>query len=198
MSENSNMICPSCGTFQRRAEVCNKCGVIIAKVSNTSNDVAEKEIAKSAKGKPFAVKLAVAIFIVASIMVFSLFPGADKDTAQESKDAMNPIDKVAAYNPAIANDIQRTNVLSKMHKLKTILHMYLTEESGPPSNEEGLQLLVSKGYLSQPDITDEWGSVFEYRLEWGEENAFEKKYTIFVHSKGPDGISGNSDDVGML
>lgn len=198
MSENSNMICPNCKTFQHRAEVCNKCGVIIAKASNVANNVTEKELAKSATGKTLVVKLAVAVLIAASVIGFSLFSGAGKDTAQKSKDAMKPIDKVTAYNPAVADNIQRNNVLAKLHKLKTVLNMYLVQEEGPPSNEEGLQLLVNKAYLSQPDITDEWGRVFEYRLEWGEENAFEKKFTIFVNSKGPDGISGNSDDVGML
>ncbi len=67
----------------------------------------------------------------------------------------------------------------------------------PPSNEEGLQPLVDKGYLSQPAITDEWGNIYEYRLEWGKETPWGKKYEIFVHSKGPDGISGNADDIGM-
>ena len=78
-----------------------------------------------------------------------------------------------------------------------MLYHYSMEGDHPPTNEEGLQPLVDRRYLSQSDITDEWGNAFVYRLEWGKETPWGKEYKIFVHSNGPDGMSGNSDDVAM-
>ena len=119
---------------------------------------------------------------------------ANEKTKTEKKD---PIDNIAAFNPAVAEKVRTTKVRSKLQSLKTMLYMYGTEGGEPPGNEQGLQSLVDSGYLKQPDITDDWGNIFDYRLEWGKETVWGKEYKIYVHSNGPDGISGNSDDVIM-
>jgi type II secretion system (T2SS) protein G len=153
--------------------------------------------------------IVVALLIVIPILGLVLFSGEDNKDNDSSEEVsstsegkpeqtkMSDIDRIAAFNPGMANNIQRQQVLAKLHSLKTMLYMFGTEGDEPPSNEEGLPALVEKGYLKQGDITDEWGNTFEYRLEWGKEDAFWKEYKIFVHSKGPDGISGNADDIGM-
>jgi len=155
------------------------------------------------------VTITVALLIVIPILGLVLYSGEDnkdRDTSENASSAsewkpeqknMSDIDRVAAFNPGVANNIQRQQVLAKLHSLKTMLYMLGTEDDEPPSNEEGLPVLVDKGYLKQNEITDEWGNTFEYRLEWGKEDAFWKEYKIFVHSRGPDGISGNADDIGM-
>ena len=86
---------------------------------------------------------------------------------------------------------------SQLQNLKTMLYFYTTDGGLPPSNEQGLQQLVDTRHLSQANITDVWGNTLVYRLEWGKETPWGKEYKIFVHSKGPDGISGNADDVMM-
>ena len=124
---------------------------------------------------------------------------ATSSAVSDNKEAIkpSPTDRIAAINPGAAAHIRRTNVISKLHVLRTMMYQYTTEGDDPPTNDEGLQVLVDRGYLSQSDITDEWGNTFVYRLEWGKETAWGKEYKIFVHSKGPDGQSGNSDDIGM-
>ena len=113
------------------------------------------------------------------------------------KNKAKPTDMIGVVNPGAAARIQRNKVKSKLHALKTMLYQYSMEGDHPPTNEEGLQALVDRHYLSQSDITDEWGNAFVYRLEWGKETPWGKEYKIFVHSNGPDGMSGNSDDVAM-
>ena len=78
-----------------------------------------------------------------------------------------------------------------------MLYQYTMEGTVPPSNAEGLQVLVDGRYLSQSDITDDWGRKFVYRMEWGKETPWGKEYEITVHSKGPNGMSGTHDDIGM-
>jgi len=204
MAEQPHMICPRCNTFQPKAEICNKCGVIIAKVQQTING-SEKIPAAQEISKPSIPKFVVILLVTIPVIGFIMFSGTDKvnesdstsssankETKTEQKD---PIDKIAAFNPAVAEKVRTTKVRSKLNSLKTMLYMYGTEGGEPPGNEEGLQSLVDSGFLRQPEITDDWGNIFDYRLEWGKETPWGKEYKIYVHSKGPDGISGNSDDV---
>jgi len=208
VAETSNMICPVCKTFQPRSDLCSKCGVVMSKAIKPSNAEASKPVTSNNRKFPVAI-IVLALIIVIPILGLVLFSGEDNKEGDSSEDissaaGRNPdLDKVssiktiAAFNPGIANNIQRQQVLSKLHTLKTMLYMFGAEGDEPPSNEDGLPALVEKGYLKQGDITDEWGNTFEYRLEWGKEDAFWKEYKIFVHSKGPDGITGNADDIGM-
>jgi len=206
MAEQPHMICPGCKTFQPKAEICNECGVIVAKVQQRINGAEIKPAAKESSKLPVP-KIVVILLIAIPVIGFIMFSGTDKvnetdstsssaneKTKTEKKD---PIDNIAAFNPAVAEKVRTTKVQSKLHSLKTMLYMYGTEGGEPPGNEEGLQSLVDSGFLAQPDITDDWGNIFVYRLEWGKETPWGKEYKIYVHSKGPDGISGNSDDVMM-
>lgn len=210
MADSSNMICPSCQTFQPKAEICSSCGVIISKVQNADSNRVQKPIEKQASKAP-AIKIP-AIVLVGAVVVGYLFlsdPGNEKeagnagdntstsDSNKTSKKKVDALDRIAAFNPAVAENIRRTNVRSKLHALRPMLYMQGMEGGEPPSNEQGLQLLVDQGHLTQNDITDEWGNVFVYRLEWGKDSPWGKEYKIFVHSKGPDGISGNADDIGI-
>lgn len=207
MAEGINMICPSCGAFQTRAEVCNKCGIVIAKALNAGNNVAERKTVEADVSKPPLAKFAVIALITIPVIGYFLLSGADSEdtssagpsnTSQQKQTAKkSQIERIAVFKPAIANQLQRTNVLSKLHMLRTTLNMYSIEGDEPPSNEEGLQTLVEKGILGQSDITDEWGNVFTYRLEWTKGSIVGKEYKIYVHSNGPDGISGNSDDIAI-
>ena len=206
MTEGTNMICPSCGAFQPRAETCNKCGVIIAKASSPAPAASapQRKAVAANTSKPPVAMIAVIAVVVIAIGGYFLFSGSNKEKpAAVATDTSQPkpakkkseIDRIGTYNPAIASNMHRTNVLTKISTLKTALHMYTIDGSPPPSDEEGLQLLVDKGLVSKSDITDEWGNVFHYRLEWGEETALEKKYKIYLSSNGPDGIAGNADDI---
>lgn len=202
MAEQANMICPSCQTFQPKAEICTNCGVVIAKVqksvygADTNTDSVSKETSKP----PFP-KMVMIVLIGIPIIGFILFTGSggkNADNEVKSKtQQIDPIDQIAVVKPAVAENIQRTKVQSKLHSLKTMLYMYGTEGGMPPSNEQGLQALVKSGYLKKHEITDAWGNIFAYRLEWDKETPWGKEYKIYVHSKGPDGISGNADDVLM-
>jgi len=196
MAEQPHMICPSCNTFQPKAEICNKCGVIIAKVQQKI-DGASKEPATQESSKPSIPKFVVILLIAIPVIGFVMYSGTDKVNEIDGASKKDPIDKIAAFNPAVAEKVRTTKVRSKLNSLKTMLYMYGTEGGEPPGNEEGLQSLVDSGYLTQPEITDDWGNIFVYRLEWGKETVWGKEYKIYVHSNGPDGISGNSDDVMM-
>ncbi len=204
MAGSTNMICPSCGTFQDLAEVCSKCGVIIEKVLNAAVNYADKKSAESENNRSLTAKIAVMLLITIPVIGFILFSGTDNgqetvgnSNDQEKTDKLQSSERIAAFNPAIAENVQRTNVKSKLHSIRTNLNVYLVEGGDPPTNEEGLQLLVDSGYLSQAEITDEWGNIYEYRLELDKETPWGQEYKIFVHSRGPDGVSGNADDVGI-
>ena len=206
MAETSNMICPVCETFQSRAERCNKCGVVIAKAKKPMH--VELSTSGSSKQKKFPVAIIVVVLIIiipfSGIFLFSRESNRSSDASSEvssssvkksEQDKKSDIKKIAAYNPAIADKVQREKVMSKLQSLKSMLYMLGTKDREPPSNEEGLQLLVDNDYLDQENITDEWGNTFVYRLEWGKDDGFFREYKIFLHSKGPDGVSGNGDDI---
>ncbi len=206
MPEKTNMICPHCQTFQPQAETCNKCGVIIEKALKAAHDTDEKLIVTK-PGKPPIPKFGVILLIAIPCIGLILYLGkGDKNEAGATADAkeqqktneVKPIDRIAAVNPALANNVQRTQVASQLQNLKTMLYYYGVDGGTPPSNEEGLQYFVDTGHMGQANITDVWGNTFVYRLEWGKETPWGKEYKIFVHSKGPDGKSGNADDVMML
>lgn len=209
MAEQANMICPACRTFQPRADVCSKCGVVVAKVWDAERGVERKSSAPQTAQRPWPKRIAVISVIAIPVVGFLIFSGtrsgkqaedrtAPKTSDQQSKGKeLKSIDKVAAFNPQLALNVQITNVRAKLHALRTKLNFYLMEADEPPSNEQGLQALVNRGFLRQADITDEWGNTFVYQLEWGKKTPWMQEYKIYVHSKGPDGISGTSDDVMM-
>lgn len=209
MAEQANMICPACRTFQPRAEVCSKCGVVVAKVWDVQRGVEQKPSVPKPGKPPWAKRVGVISLIAIPVVGFLIFSGtrsgkeagdrtAAKTSDQQSKGKkLKSIDMVAAFNPQLALNVQITNVRAKLQKLRTMLYMYSMEGGDPPSNEQGLQVLVNRGFLGQADITDEWGNTFVYRLEWGKKTPWTHEYKIYIHSKGPDGIDGTSDDVAM-
>lgn len=198
--EAANMVCPNCHTFQPRARVCDQCGVIIEKVLNPNKTPLGKRAA--ADDKPKTNKLWLVLLIACFIFylskendeepgVVAANDGTRHTTAQESPEP------VTAANPDIALKMQRDKVITKLQALKSTLYMLSAEGRLPPSNEEGLESLLDEGLLTKAEITDEWGNTFVYRLEWGEQVGLEREYQIFVHSRGPDGVSGNADDIAM-
>lgn len=205
MTEGTNMICPSCGAFQPRAEVCNKCGIVIAKASTAANSTPEpKVVAQKASKPPVAIIAAVAIVIAAGIGYY-LFSGsktenqagdAATDTAQSEPAAKkSEIDRIGTFNASAASKMHRTNVLSKLSQIRNALNMYGVDGNQPPGNAEGLQVLVDKGLLSPSDLTDEWGNPYVYQLKMERDPSTGQDYTISLSSMGPDGVAGNADDI---
>ena len=207
MSEGTNMICPACGAFQPRAEICKKCGIIIAKATSQKIKQAAPPAVKVGTGKPPVAMIILAAVIGISLIGYFLFSttGDTVTTATDTSSDESPakpaakseIDRIATINPAVANNLQRSQVQGKLNTVRTMLNIYIVENAEPPSTEEGLQSLVSKGVITASDITDEWGNSFVYRLEWGKETALEREYEIFIFSKGPDGVSGTADDISI-
>lgn len=202
MDEAANMVCPNCHTFQLRAEACSQCGVIIEKVLNAGKTPVEKPVV--ADDKPKTNKLWAVLLMVCIIFYFSKKDDV-RETNTASPAAVTPPETsvqdgpatVAAVNPDMELTMQRDKVITKLQALKSTLYKLNVEGRMPPSNKAGLQYLVDEGLLTQADITDEWGNTFVYRLEWTEQTGQQRQYSIFVHSRGPDGISGNDDDVVM-
>lgn len=201
-TEAMNMVCPNCHTFQPRAVACNQCGVIVEKVLNADKDPVRKPVV-AADDKPKTNKLWAVLLIACLIFYFSkdndeeaniVSPNAGE---QPKTSGQEQLDTVEAVNSDVATKLRRDKVITKLQTLKSSLYALNMESRMPPSNEEGLQSLVDQGLLTQADITDEWGNTFVYRIEWGEQTGLERQYSIFVHSRGPDGISGNDDDVIM-
>ena len=206
MAAQANMICPGCQTFQPRALTCSTCGIAVAKVGKPAPSAA-RVATVSATSDPPRLNRFVILLIAIPVIGFILSSGSDQAeeadatssgaSDQNKANKSNPTDRLATIHPGAAAHIQRNNTRSKLHSLKTALYAISVEGDDPPTNEEGLQVFVDRRYLSASDITDDWGNKFVYRLEWGKETPWGKEYKIFVHSKGPDGISGNHDDIGM-
>ena len=205
MAEGTNMICPSCGAFQPRADTCNKCGIIIAKASTvTAGAPASNAVTPETNKPPVAIIAAVVVVVAAGIGYF-LFSGsktenqtgeAATDTAQTRPAAKkSEIDRIGTFNASAASKMHRTNVLSKLSEIRNALNMYGIDGSQPPGNAEGLQVLVDKGLLSESDLTDEWGNPFVYQLKMERDPSTGKDYTISLSSMGPDGVAGNADDI---
>lgn len=198
------MVCPSCHTFQPRAEACNQCGVIIEKVLNAGKTPVEKQKPVVANDPPKTNKLWLVLLLVCVYFYYSkqkdneeleaAVSAAATSAALETSEQEQP---ATAVDPGAESNTQREKVMAKLQALKSTLYRLQVEGRMPPGNEDGLQYLVDEGILAQADITDEWGNTFVYRLEWTQQAGEEKQYSIFVHSRGPDGISGNDDDVMM-
>lgn len=203
MAEGTNMICPSCGTFQPRAEVCNKCGIIIAKASTAVATTPQATAVASKSGKPPVAIIAVVALIALAAIGYFIFSGSStapqpKVTATAKPAARkSEIDRLGTYNKHIADNMHRSNVLSKLSVIRNALNMYEVDGNQPPSTEQGLQPLVDKGLLSADDLIDEWGNTFGYQLKMEKDPATGKDYTIKLFSKGPDGIAGNADDISL-
>ena len=207
MIAKANMICPGCQTFQPYAATCNTCGIVTAKVGQPARSAAQKPTASAPSGGLEFNKTLILLIAIPVIGYFA-FSGSDDAgptadaqssdvSAQDKASKSSPTDRLAAIHPGAAAHMQRNNTKSKLHALKTALYAFSVEGDDPPTNEEGLQVFVDRRYLSESDITDDWGHKFVYRLKWGKETPWGKEYEIRVHSKGPDGVSGNHDDIGM-
>ncbi len=206
MTAKANMICPSCQTFQPRAVTCEKCGIVVNKLAKTETPDRKPTVSTISESR--GINKTLILLIAVPVIGFFAFSGSDdagqtanaktSDVSDQNKvKQSNPTDRLAVIHPGAVAQIKNTAVRSKLHGLKTMLYQYTMEGAEPPTDEEGLQLLVDRRYLSKSEITDEWGNTFAYRLEWGKETPWGKEYKIFVHSNGPDGISGNYDDIGM-
>lgn len=205
MAEVANMVCPNCNAFQPRAAVCDQCGVVIDKVSSAANKGSLKKKVVPGDDKPKTNKLWVLLLVVCIIFYYSkkedeqvkLVSTENVVSAEPDNPAQEDAEPPIAAIPHTPSISQRDKVLTKLQTLKSTLYMLGLEGRTPPSNEEGLQSLVNGGLLTESDITDEWGNTFVYRLEWGDQVGPQREYRIFVHSRGPDGVSGNADDIVM-
>ena len=66
MADSSNMICPSCQTFQPKAEICSSCGVIISKVQDAESNKVQRPTEKQAS-KASAMKIPAIILVSAVV-----------------------------------------------------------------------------------------------------------------------------------
>lgn len=209
-AEAANMVCPNCHTFQPRAEACNECGVIIEKALNAGKTPVEKQKPVVVDDTPKTNKLWLVLLLTCVFFYYSKHKDKENEELEAAAPAAVTSPKTpsktpeqeqsaaaAAVNPDIESNTQRDKVMIKLQAIKSTLYRLHVEGKMPPSNEEGLQYLVDEGILTQADITDEWGNTFVYRLEWTRQAGQEKQYSIFVRSRGPDGISGNDDDIIM-
>lgn len=74
----SNMVCPKCGKFQRRAAECVHCGVIVAKYREAEERRAEETVeqaAASTRASSPGVSLGIDFAAFARIATFALFAG---------------------------------------------------------------------------------------------------------------------------
>jgi len=199
------MICPSCGAFQPRADVCNKCGIIIAKASTAAASATASNAVVPKTSNPPVTMIAIVAVVVVAVIGYFLFSGSDNEnqsagvaadtTKAEPAAKKSEIDRIGTFNPAVAENMHRTNVLSKLSEIRNALNMYSVDGNQPPTGAEGLQVLVDKGLLSQSDLVDEWGNPFVYQIKMETDLATGSNYTINLSSMGPDGIPGNADDI---
>jgi flagellar basal body-associated protein FliL len=194
------MVCPACGTFQPRAEVCKKCGIIIAKAAKPAAMPAPRVTASSKSGNPILVLIILAVIIALPVLGYLLFTGGENaETVMEGARASakpaakSQIERIASVNPGTANNLQRSEVQSKLSALRMTINLYNTENDAPLSDAEGLEKLVARGMATAADITDPWGHAFVYRME----PATGEGFVIRLSSNGPDGMAGTADDIGI-
>ncbi len=199
MSDQGNMICPACNEFQPKAEECAQCGIVIAKALNAAAPQPRPaKIESDDDGLPIKA-IAITAFILIAGGAF-LLTGNDQLTDEDqsvAKGTASQIEKLAVVRPKAASRILLTRTQATLQTLKTKLYMLSMDWLEPPTNEQGLQHLVSQGHLTTADTTDAWGQGFAYKMEWTNENAFMREYEIVVHSLGPDGLTNTFDDIGM-
>ncbi len=101
------------------------------------------------------------------------------------------------------SESQITIAGAKIQKISQSLELYRLDNGIYPTNDQGLEALVSEpasepqprryppgGYLKAGDIVDPWGMGIEYQQP-GDQNAH--SYDLISH--GPDAQSGTEDDV---
>ncbi len=113
------------------------------------------------------VQIAILIFIISSIFIFFSFPeiGGIKYF-------------LSAYN--------RINIISaeeNLDNLRGSVSYYQAEKGALP---ESLEELYKEHFINKDILTDPWGNKFVFEL-------LPQGYRLY--SKGPDGLSGTSDDL---
>lgn len=89
--------------------------------------------------------------------------------------------------------LDRTAVRAKLATVRTAIYQYNIYNNEIP---KGLDEVVQAGFLQITDVTDPWGNPFAFRKEKKKSsNRWMEEYEIFVFSRGPDGKSGNADDI---
>jgi general secretion pathway protein G len=86
-----------------------------------------------------------------------------------------------------------TKMKGNIGTLVAYIQTFTLENSGrPPSQSAGLRALVTKNIIKDDQLlTDPWGEPVEYK-----QPATRSRDKFDVWSKGPDGITGNDDDIG--
>ena len=94
---------------------------------------------------------------------------------------------------AVKPQLDRTAVRAKLATVRTAIHQYNVYNDEIP---RGLEEVVQAGFLQPGDVTDPWGNSFAFRREKKDSSSeWMQEYEIFVFSRGPDGVSGNADDI---
>ncbi|MEE9253660.1 MAG: hypothetical protein V3U43_01880 [Pseudomonadales bacterium] len=94
---------------------------------------------------------------------------------------------------AVKPRLDRNAVRAKLATVRTAIHQYNVYNNEVPKR---LEEVVQAGFLQPGDVTDPWGNTFAFRREKKESaNEWMEEYEIFVFSRGPDGVSGNGDDI---
>lgn len=86
-----------------------------------------------------------------------------------------------------------TKMKGNIGTLVAYIQTFTLENNGrPPSQSAGLRALVTKNIIKDDQLlTDPWGEPVEYK-----QPATRSRDKFDVWSKGPDGITGNEDDIG--
>ena len=99
----------------------------------------------------------------------------------------------SALRQAVQPRLDRTAVRAKLAAVRTAIYQYNVYNNEIP---KGLDEVVQAGFLQMTDVTDPWGRPFAFRKEKKKSsNQWMEEYEIFVFSRGPDGKSGNADDI---
>lgn len=94
---------------------------------------------------------------------------------------------------AVQPRIDRVAVRAKLANVRTAIYQYNIYNNEIP---KGLDEVVKAGFLRITDVTDPWGNPFAFRKEKKKSSSqWMEEYEIFVFSRGPDGKSGNADDI---
>ena len=79
MSTDQNMICPKCGTFQKKKEICEKCGIVVDKFKSIEQEKTQtgtKPVEKSTGSKPDIRRVSIPIRIPAILIIVAVIAAA--------------------------------------------------------------------------------------------------------------------------
>ena len=104
--------------------------------------------------------------------------------------------KVDTYKDNLNNLVNayRNPLYNQINNIRNGLYKYERQHKEYPKTDGGVELLIDKGYIKTADLIDPWGNKVVV-LPYDENQKF--LYSIYIISKGPDGIAGTADDIIM-